>query len=376
MRIIIKYVDQHTKSFKYNTFEKMKIKQYDKIANLLIEDNNLKYLRLPENRFPKNLWILNINCKNILYLPELPNQLLLFNCNGCNLKSLPELPDSIEHLNCINNKLTKLPKLPNSLIFLNCNRNMIEKIDHLPKNIEKLLCSNNKISEIKNIPLKLKTLICNNNILTTLPKIKKSKLTNINCSYNKISILPELPKSLEVLNCNNCRLNRLPILPNNLIVLRCNNNINIDKIKNITKKLKYLNCSNTNIYDFEKTILKCDLIYNHDHLLLHLDDRNYMASNSFEIKNTPFEKKILKIFDRKQNKSDSIIFYKYDISSENNPVNLYYKFIDNYKKIYCDKIGDWFLDCKYNPKYKYCRDRLMKEYDELYSEYNEIFHNN
>ena len=30
-------------------------------------------------------------------------------------------------------------------------------------------------------------------------------------------------------------------------------------------------------------------------------------------------------------------------------------------------IGYWFLDCKYNPKYKYCKDRLNKEYESLYN---------
>ena len=29
-------------------------------------------------------------------------------------------------------------------------------------------------------------------------------------------------------------------------------------------------------------------------------------------------------------------------------------------------IGSWFLECKYNPKYKYCKDRLNREYDYLY----------
>ena len=31
-------------------------------------------------------------------------------------------------------------------------------------------------------------------------------------------------------------------------------------------------------------------------------------------------------------------------------------------------IGKWFLECKYNPKYKYCKDRLNEEYDSLYSQ--------
>jgi len=37
------------------------------------------------------------------------------------------------------------------------------------------------------------------------------------------------------------------------------------------------------------------------------------------------------------------------------------------KRIFSNKIGNWFLECKYNPKYLYCRKRLMKEYDEFYN---------
>ena len=29
-------------------------------------------------------------------------------------------------------------------------------------------------------------------------------------------------------------------------------------------------------------------------------------------------------------------------------------------------IGEWFLDCKYNPKYKYCRNMVNRGYDSLY----------
>ena len=35
-------------------------------------------------------------------------------------------------------------------------------------------------------------------------------------------------------------------------------------------------------------------------------------------------------------------------------------------KVFANKIGEWFLKCKYNPKYKYCRDRVDKEYDKLF----------
>ena len=40
-------------------------------------------------------------------------------------------------------------------------------------------------------------------------------------------------------------------------------------------------------------------------------------------------------------------------------MEIYYKI----NKVFSNKIGEWFLECKFNPEYKYCRDRVDKEYD-------------
>jgi len=32
------------------------------------------------------------------------------------------------------------------------------------------------------------------------------------------------------------------------------------------------------------------------------------------------------------------------------------------------KISDWWLDCNYNPKYKYCRDKIWKQHQEICDE--------
>jgi hypothetical protein len=47
-------------------------------------------------------------------------------------------------------------------------------------------------------------------------------------------------------------------------------------------------------------------------------------------------------------------------------VNKYFEHQKKIENIFSNKIGEWFLDCKYDPKYLYCRKRLMKEYGELY----------
>jgi len=52
----------------------------------------------------------------------------------------------------------------------------------------------------------------------------------------------------------------------------------------------------------------------------------------------------------------------------------YRKLIRDWKEDYAvkvqrkrmNRIGEWFLECKYNPQYKYCRDRVDELYDDEY----------
>jgi len=43
-------------------------------------------------------------------------------------------------------------------------------------------------------------------------------------------------------------------------------------------------------------------------------------------------------------------------------ISIYLKYI----KV-VSKIENWFLECKFNPKYKYCQNRLKREYEEIYT---------
>ena len=127
----------------------------------------------------------------------------------------------------------------------------------------------------------------------------------LDCYNNNLSSLPELPNSLKFLYCSNNNLSNLPELPNSLFTLYCWDN----KITNLPE-------------------LPNPLIH-------------------FEYYNNPILEYIEQYFD-----------------------NDIYKYIEHQrqmKKIFVNKIGEWFLDCKYNPKYLYCRKRLMKEYEELYT---------
>jgi len=60
--------------------------------------------------------------------------------------------------------------------------------------------------------------------------------------------------------------------------------------------------------------------------------------------------------------------YEYIKTYFNGNEKKYIEYEKAMKRQFANKLGDWFLDCKYNPKYLYCRKRLMKEYGEFYGE--------
>jgi hypothetical protein len=53
--------------------------------------------------------------------------------------------------------------------------------------------------------------------------------------------------------------------------------------------------------------------------------------------------------------------YKYIQNKCSGHIDMYH----DENKIYANKISGWFLECRENPIYKYCKDRLNREYDEL-----------
>ena len=118
--------------------------------------------------------------------------------------------------------------------------------------------------------------------------------------------MPELPNSLLYLYCYNNNLSSLPELPNSLTELMCFNN-NLSSLPELPNSLRVMFYDNNPIYYY-----------------------------------------ILEFFD--------------------NHINKYFEHQYNMKGKFVNKIGNWYLDCKYNPKYLYCRKRLIEEYEELYDD--------
>ena len=182
-------------------------------------------------------------------------------------------------------------------------------------------CSDCKLKELPRLPNSLMELNCNNNLLKELPELPNS-LMDLHCGNNMLKRLPELPSSLRLLACYENNLIVLPKIPNSVEHLYCGNN----KLKLLPKLPNGLN----------------GLSY-------------YSNCLTFLPKLPPNFKDCF--YNRLNNPVDDYIHNKCDGKLE-----IYYKI----NQTFANKIGAWFLECKYNPKYKYCRDRVDKEYDKLF----------
>ena len=162
---------------------------------------------------------------------------------------------------------------------------------------------------------------CSDCNLKELPKLPNS-LIELYCNNNYLKELPEIPDSVEYLNCENNLLTVIPKLPTNLEAFYCSNNM-LKLLPKLPNSLEEFECSNNQLIIFPKLPPKFqDSIHN--------------------IYGNP-------VYDYIQNKCGG-------------KLKIYHKV----NQTFANKIGEWFLECKYNPKYKYCRDRVDKEYNKLF----------
>ena len=180
--------------------------------------------------------------------------------------------------------------------------------------------------------------------LKELPEELPFNLITLDCSYNQIKKLPKLPDSLTVLDCSHNKIKELPsIMPSYIRFIYCSYN----KIKTINIKnndtLIYIDCQYNKLIDLPTlTNIKGKYKY-----ICYDDTITPYLVLRISINNNPIHNILINLFD-------------YNIDK-------YTEFMHKAYKIYADKIGQWFLDCKYDPQYKYCREKLiMKDYNECY----------
>ena len=178
------------------------------------------------------------------------------------------------------------------------------ELPKLPTSLEVLVCNDNELVNLPMLPYNLKELYCVRNNLTSLPELP-DQLVSLWCQFNKLKFLPKLPDSLYTLVCDCNELKKFPNVPYGIQTLHCSyNNINV---------LPYIP------------------------EIIHLSN-----SGSLRLNDNPMNNIITKK-------------YKGDIK----------KYMKEKKAI--DEISNWFMDCKYNPKYMYCQNRLKREYNDLYN---------
>ena len=169
-------------------------------------------------------------------------------------------------------------------------------------NIKFIECVKSKLTELPELPDSLEILWCYKSKLTELPRLPDS-LEELYCFDNQLTELPRLPNSLEILYCSYNQLTKLPRLPDSLKDIGCFNN-QLTELPTLPDSIEEIQYFENPIWDF---------IINH--------------------------------FDRN--------------------IDSYQEWKQNCQKKFVRKISNWFLECKYNPKYAYCRRVINQGYDDL-----------
>ena len=104
------------------------------------------------NNLPENTEIINVNNKQIKFLPDLTRftNLEALYCDNNQLLTIPSLNANLCELICSYNQLTTLPTLNENLQILCCNNNQLTNLPSLNKNLKTFWYDNNPIYEIIN----------------------------------------------------------------------------------------------------------------------------------------------------------------------------------------------------------------------------------
>lgn len=244
------------------------------------------------------------------HLPDyftFPTSLVKFVLHATNIVGLPKM----EHL-------TKLRKVM-------CLFNRLESFPDLPISVELLDISGNPLTKLPKLRDRLKELKCDGCRLTTINRTLPQSLKIFKCSNNRLKHIDYIPESLEWFNCSTNQLVALPRIPHSLIYLNCSYN----QIKGLPSSIFFSKLCNYILYS--------NGTYQFYHTKVNYNEEKMIINDNPVCELIQIEY---------GGRMSDYIFYKKAV----------------------DIIEQAFLEAKYNPEYKYCRDRLENEYNGMYEE--------
>lgn len=182
----------------------------------------------------------------------------------------------------------------------------------------------------------------------------------IDCSYNKLRYLPHLGNNLTFLKCSHNQISSLPFIPKNIKNIYCKGNrLNKFPLLEMPSSIEFIDISETNIDKLPSILLKTPIF---------ATAKNMCCRWRMRIYDTPVGDFIYHGKNREKYRINELINREWEqkyggTCNTEKPCHIELYLIHPYVK----KIENWFLNCKYNPKYKYCRNRLLEEHDKLFS---------
>lgn len=331
---------------------------YDKIDRIRISKKNrenLGCINECDGCIGINIEKKKMNNPPIEYIPSLPKNLRFLEIHSTEIIELPELPESLTALICINNKqLSTVKNIPNSivnLVFMDCN---LKYLPNFPENVEYINLNNNyRLENIPQFPIHVNYISCDNCGLQKLPKLPNS-IEHLSCSHNEIRVLPDLPASLSVLYCDNNKLIELPKLIHlkRMIRMDCSfNQISYTPSLPSLPNSKYIeiNFSHNKLKILPYNLI--DIIDNmNDIEIIEIMVVKYFCNRYIDITENPIAKFICNLdsvdSDKPITKDILILVSRYYTAS--------------------NIIGNAYLQAKYNPEYKMCKDKVEKTYTDTF----------
>lgn len=353
--------------------------------NMILPDT-VKYLDItqcdlgtfPFENIPANLCEFHIQGNGFKELGDLPKTLTKFNCSYNFGLKIPDVSHTaLTEFQFINCEIKELPVLPDTIEILHIEVNRIKYIEKLPKNLRILKCGMNPIYELPELPEKIEHLECYEcKRLCVLPELEHlHNLKKIEIRGTSLLRLPNLPKDIKTLYIPQNKLIHLPDLPILVREYGSRYDFTNNNIKKLTKgMILYLR----NVVGPIKT--------NSHYSRIRLLAPNYESNRRALCGGYSIHESTIKSGDGR--------FEKFWLMFEWNPIvytmmqyrddlneffNKEFIDIDKMQKYYMEhptdftekynavkKIENWFLECKYNPKYGYCQQRLLNEFNESY----------